>query len=220
MPGGDDLEALIATLKVAVATLREHGVRFVLGGSVAAWARGGPEPKNDLDLMVRPPDAEAALEALTKAGMRPERPPEEWLFKAWHSEVMIDLIFEPSGVEITDELLDRADTIPVMAVATPVMALEDVLVTMLCAIDEHSLDYSRLVAIARALREQIDWGRLRARTGGSPYAEAFFTLVESIGIAPAHAHAGGGAQSRVRVLDGRARSASESGPAAAASDSA
>ena len=184
MRSSDEFEALIATLKVAVSTLREHGVPFVLGGSVAAWARGGPEPKNDLDLMVRPRDAEAALEALAKAGMRPERPPEEWLFKAWHSEVLVDLIFEPSGVEITDEVLDRADTIPVMAVATPVMALEDVLVTMLCAIDEHSLDYSRLVAIARALREQIDWEALRVRTNGSPFAAAFFTLAEELQIAP------------------------------------
>ena len=65
------------------------------------------------------------------------------------------------------EIFCCADTIPVMAVATPVMALEDVLVTMLCAIDEHSLDYSRLVAIARALREQIDWRELHARTARS-----------------------------------------------------
>src|SRR5437588_10400322 len=102
-------ERLIDTLKLSVATLRERGIPFVLGGSLAAWARGGPEPKNDLDLMVRPQDAEAGLEALTEAGMRPERPPEEWLFKAWHSEVLIDLIFEPSGLAITDEVLDRAN---------------------------------------------------------------------------------------------------------------
>jgi hypothetical protein len=197
-----ELERLISTLKVAVATLRERGIPFVLGGSVAAWARGGPEPRNDLDLMVKPADAEAALGALADAGMRPERPAEEWLFKAWHSDVMIDLIFGPSGVEMTDEVLERADTVPVMAVATPVMALEDVLVTMLCALDEHALDYSRLVAIARALREQVDWERLRARTGDSPYARAFFTLVESLGIAPAAARVGPGARARVRVLDG------------------
>jgi len=205
-----ELDELVGTLKIAVAALRERGVPFVLGGSVAAWARGGPEPKNDLDLMVRPTDAEAALAAVAEAGMRPERPPEEWLFKAWRGNVMLDLIFEPSGLEITEEVLERADTIPVMAVATPVMALEDVLVTMLCSIDEHTLDYSRLVAIARALREQIDWARLRARTAGSPYAAAFFTLVESIGVvAPggqseSGARSGPGAHSRVRVLDGGA----------------
>jgi hypothetical protein len=75
---------------------------------------------------------------------------------------------------------------------------------MLCAIDEHTLDYSRVVAIARALREQIDWARLHARTSSSPYAGAFFTLVESIGIAHARLGAGGDGRDRVRVLPGGA----------------
>src|SRR5437016_13587556 len=111
----DDFDALIETLKVAVAALRECGVPFMLGGSLAAWARGGPEPKKDLDLMVKPKDAERALEALTRVGMRPERPPEEWLLKAWHGDVLVDIIFMPSGLELTDEVLGRADPIPVMA---------------------------------------------------------------------------------------------------------
>lgn len=197
-----EFKQLIDTLKIAVATLRDRGVPFVLGGSLAAWARGGPEPQNDLDLMLKPADADTALEALADAGMRVERPPEEWLYKAWRDEVMIDLIFKPAGFDVTDELLERADRISVAAVATPVMALEDVLVTMLCAIDEHALDYSRLVAIARAVREQIDWPQLEGRTAPSPYAQAFFTLVRGLGIAPPHAGAHHGGPSRVRVLPG------------------
>ena len=114
--------------------------------------------------------------------MRTEHPPEEWLYKAWHEDILVDIIFEPSGLDITDEVLARAETIPVMAVATPVMALEDMLVTMLCALDEHCLDYGALVAIARSLREQINWPDLRARADGTPYARAFFTLVEGLGI--------------------------------------
>ena len=117
---------------------------------------------------MQPNQAEAALEALSRAGMRVERPPEEWLFKAWHGAVLIDLIFEPSGLELTAEVFERAESIPVMALSTPVMALEDLLVTMLYALDEHALDYSGLLAIARALREQIDWPQLRARAAGSP----------------------------------------------------
>lgn len=198
----EEFQALIATLKLAVATLREHGIPFALGGGLAAWARGGPITQNDLDLMVKPDDAEAALNALATAGMRPERPPEEWLYKAWNGDVLADLIFCPSGLSVTDEVLDRADVIAVAAVSTPVMALEDVLVTMLMALDEHALDYSRLVAIARSLREQINWSLLRARTAGSPYAEAFFTLVEALGIAPTTARVQGRGQSRVRVLHG------------------
>src|SRR5579864_1012857 len=201
MASSREFEKLIATLKLTVATLRERGVRFALGGSLAAWARGGPVTQNDLDLMIKPDDAQAALAALADAGMRPERPPEEWLYKAWHEDVRIDLIFRPSGLEITNQVLERADVIPVAAVATPVLALEDVLVTMLCAIDEHTLDYSRLVAIVRSLREQIDWGSLRARTGASAYARAFFTLVEGLGIAPPTTGRGArGGPSRVRVL--------------------
>jgi hypothetical protein len=200
----EDFGALIETLKVVVSVLREGRVRFMLGGSLAAWARGGPEPKKDLDLMLKPEDAQRALDCLTAAGLRPERPPEEWLLKAYHDGVLVDLIFEPSGLEITDEVLDRADTIPVMAVGTPVMALEDALVTMLMALDEHSLDYTRLLAIARSLREQIDFERLRLRTSESPYAQAFFTLVKELGIAPADRPAGQESHSRVRVLPGGA----------------
>jgi hypothetical protein len=196
----DSFNALTQTLKVAVAALRDADIGFALGGSLATWARGGPEPQNDLDLMVMPHDADAALQALADAGMRTERPPEEWLYKAWHGDVLIDVIFHPSGLEIDDAVLERADMISVMAVETRVMALEDVLVTMLSAIDEHTLDYSRLIAIARSLREQIDWPRLWARTSGSPFSRAFRTLVEDLEIGPPKAGPSEPSRSRVRVL--------------------
>ncbi len=205
----DAFNALIDTMKVTVAALRDADVEFMLGGSMAAWVRGGPEPDNDLDLMVNPAQAEAALQVLADAGMRVERPPEEWLYKAWQGEVLIDLIFCPSGLELTDEVFARGETISVMALSTPVMALEDVLVTMLYALDEHALDYSRLLLIARALREQIDWPALRARANGSPYAKTFLTLVEELGVAPPAGRsrarvavdaAAGNARSRVRVV--------------------
>jgi Uncharacterised nucleotidyltransferase len=178
----DEFERLIDALKVAVAALRERGIPFMLGGSMAAWARGGPEPQKDIDLMLKPQDAEAALQALVEAGMRAERPPEDWLLKAYREDVLVDLIFGPSGIEVNDETLARAEMIRVMALDTPVMATEDMLVTMLCALDEHSLDYGALVAIARSLREQVDWATLRSRTANSPYARAFFTLVEELGL--------------------------------------
>jgi hypothetical protein len=193
-------------LKTAVATLRDADIPFVLGGSLAAWARGGPEPWNDLDLMVKPEDAERALEALAATGMRTERPPEEWLFKAWYGDVLIDLIFAPAGLRITQSVIERAEMMSVLAVATPVMAIEDVLATKLNALNEQqSLDYRPCLAIARSLRERIDWGRLRELTGTSPYAKAFFTLVEELGIAPARP-AGAGraspASANVRVISG------------------
>lgn len=200
MQHSDEFERLIDALKEVVATLRDRGIPFMLGGSMAAWARGGPEPQKDIDLMLKPQDAEAALQALVEIGMRPERPPEDWLFKAYRDDVLVDLIFGPSGIEMNDETLARAQSIRVMALDMPVMATEDMLVTMLCALDEHCLDYGALVGIARSLREQIDWPELRSRTANSPYARAFFTLIEELGIVEAAPRRRGAGH--VRVING------------------
>jgi hypothetical protein len=196
-----EFDRIEAALKRAVMALREAEVPFLLGGSLASWARGGPETRHDLDLMVKPEDADRALRALEAAGMRSERPPEEWLYKAWHGDVLIDVIFGPRGLEMTDEVLARGERLGVAGLDVEVMALEDMLATKLHALDEHSLDYSPLIQIARALREQIDWPTLRARTSASPYASAFFTLVEELGVADTT----DSPRARVRVIGQAAR---------------
>src|SRR5689334_9888542 len=97
-----DLEA---ALKHSAAALRRAEVPFLLGGSLASWARGGPETRHDLDLMVKPADKDRAVAALTDAGMRFEDPPEEWLVKAYDGDTLVDVIFAPKGMEITDETI-------------------------------------------------------------------------------------------------------------------
>jgi len=174
-----------ASLKKAAAAMREADVPFLLGGSLASWARGGPETTHDLDFMVKPEDAQRALEALEAAGMKTEQPPEEWLVKAWDGDVLIDLIHGPSGIDMTDEVIQRGEVLNVLSMEMRVMSLEDVITTKLEALTEHSLDYAGILQIARALREQIDWQVVRDRTHASPYAKAFFVLVEELGIAPA-----------------------------------
>lgn len=183
MAAGEDFTHFEATLKRAAAALREAGIEFALAGSLASWARGGPESRHDLDFLVRPGDAERALAVLEEAGMRPERPPEDWLYKAWDGDVLVDVIFEPSGLDV-DEALARAETLSVIALRIPVLALEDLLVTKLMSITEHRLDFSSLLRISRALREQIDWPDVRSRTNASPYARAFFTMLEALDVLP------------------------------------
>jgi hypothetical protein len=195
--------AIQASLKRAVAALREAGVPFLLAGSLAVWARGGPETRHDLDFVIKPEDADRALAVLEAAGMRTEKPPEEWLHKAWDGEVLIDLIYAPRGLDVTDEVIDRGELLHVIGITIPVMAIEDVLATKLNALHEHELDYTAVLRIARAVREQVDWAMLRARTHGSPYASAFFVLCEELDIVPADAHGWRGAE--VRVLTPRAR---------------
>jgi putative nucleotidyltransferase-like protein len=170
------------TLKKASAALRDAEIEFLLGGSLASWARGGPETRHDLDLMIRPRDRERAVQALEAVGMRAEDPPEEWLVKAWDGDILVDLIFWPKGIEVDDAVIARGEPMSVLGMEIRVMALEDVLVTKLMALTEHSLRYESLLPIARAVREQVDWEDVRARTAGSPFARAFFVMLEGLGI--------------------------------------
>jgi len=183
--GDRQFERLLAAMKRAGGALNDAGVPFALGGGLACWARGAPKTEHDVDLLVRPADAERAQQALAAAGMRTETPPEGWLLKAYDGEVLVDLIFEPQGGPIDDGLFERADELEVHAMRMQVAALEDVLVQKLLALKEQEPDFSSVLELARALREQVDWDDVRRRTEGSPFAKAYFTLLDELEIVPA-----------------------------------
>jgi len=176
------LDDILETLKRCAAALRDEDVPFMVGGGVAAWARGGPESIHDLDLIVKPEDAERALATLADAGLRTERPPEGWLLKAWDGPVLVDVIFEPQGMIVDDEALARAEVLNVKAMEVPVMPIADVIASKLMALNERWLDYDQLLQMARACREQVDWEDVRTRTAESPFARAFFEIVDGLGI--------------------------------------
>jgi hypothetical protein len=184
-----ELDEILETLKKCAAALREAEIPFMVGGGVAAWARGGPESIHDLDVMVRPEDADRALETLESIGLRGERPPEGWLLKAWDGEVLVDLIFQPQGLAIDEGAFARADIVNVKAMEVPVMPIADVMTSKLLALNERWLDYDQLIQMGRACREQVDWDEVRRRTCDSPFARAFFEIVDGLGISGASAPA-------------------------------
>jgi hypothetical protein len=201
MAGTISFDEIAASMKRAAAALRGADIEFALAGSLATWARGGPKSSHDLDFVIRERDGERALEALEAIGMRREDPPEEWLVKAWDENgVLVDLIFGPSGVD-ADRVLAGADVVNVLSMEIPVMALEDVIVTKVMSLTEHSIDYGTLLEMARALREQIDWAEVRRRTAESPFADAYFVILDRLEIVPAAGpgDVDGGDASRVRV---------------------
>jgi predicted nucleotidyltransferase len=180
-----EFERLLAAMKKAGGALNDAGVPFVLGGGLACWARGAPRTEHDVDLLVKPEDAERAQETLARAGMRTETPPEGWLLKAYEDGVLIDLIFDPHDGPIDDGTFERAEELEVHAMRMKVAALEDVLVQKLLALREQEPDFSSVLELARALREQVDWGEVRERTQGSPFAKAYFILLDELEIVPA-----------------------------------
>jgi hypothetical protein len=179
----DNHKRLTESMKRAAGILRNAGIPFMLAGGLASWARGGPQTDHDVDFFVKPEDADAALNALADAGMRVEKPPEGWLYKAYDADdVLIDLIFCPSGGQITDEHFERGEEREVLAARMMVASLEDVMTTKLLALSEQEPDFRSVLEISRMLREQIDWDQVRERTSESAFAKAFFTLVEELGI--------------------------------------
>ena len=164
----EDFPELAETMKRAAAALREAGVPFLLGGGMAGWARGGPPTDHDVDFYLVERDAERGLAALADAGFRPERPPEGWLLKAWDGDVLVDLIFHPSGGPVDDGYFERADELEVVSQPLLVASIDDVLATKLLAMTEQEPHYGPVLELARALREQVDWDALHERVAEAP----------------------------------------------------
>lgn len=178
-------ENLLTAMKNAAAALRDADIDVALAGGFAVYARGGPPTEHDVDFILKQEDAERAIDVLTQNAFRAERPPEGWLFKVFdENDSMIDLIFAPNGKpEVVPDILERAEMIEIYAITMKVMSVADVLATKLLTLKEHELDYESVLEIARSCREQIDWELLREATQESPYAKAFFTLAEELGLA-------------------------------------
>jgi predicted nucleotidyltransferase len=181
-PLDEDFDQLLEAMKKAARALKDAGIPFVLGGGLACWARGGPKTEHDVDLLVKPEHAEQAQQALANAGMRTEQPPEDWLLKAYENGVLIDLIFSPKGGPIDDEFFSRAEDLEVHAMRLKVAPLEDVIVQKLLTLSEQNPNFASVLELGRSLREQVDWEEVRERTKESPFAKAYFTLLEELEI--------------------------------------
>jgi hypothetical protein len=67
-------------------------------------------------------------------------------------------------------------------VRMPVISATQLLVSKLLAFSPHGCDFAEALPMARALREQIDWPRVRKETAESPYAFAFLVLLEKLDV--------------------------------------
>ncbi|MBL1074138.1 nucleotidyltransferase [Nocardia sp. 2] len=176
------IDRLLDTLTRVVNALLDNGVPFAVGGGCAVYARGGPASDHDVDIFVKPTDAQHARGVLAEVGLRPVDPAEDWLTKVYDGETLVDLIFRPNYRTVTDELLGRASWMRIGPTAAPVISGTDLMVDRLMVLDPHRLDFTKLLHIARDLREQVDWGQVRAETEMSPYARAFLGLLDDLGI--------------------------------------
>ena len=181
MPARND--ELRDALKRAASALKAHGPEFALAGSYALWVYGGPEPVHDVDFVVAEPDADTAAATLEQAGFSIERTPEDWLFKACvGDDFVIDVLHRLNGVPVDAATIRSADELDVLAIRMPVLSPTQVVTEKLCSLNEHHCDFAALLPAARAVREQVDWERVRADTADNDFAAAFLVLTDRLGI--------------------------------------
>lgn len=177
-------EGLAGTLKRVAAALKQSGIPFALGGSFAVYAHGGHSSDHDVDFLIREQDKDRALEELANVGFEVAEPPEDWLVKVFDQGRMVDLIYRPVESPVTDATLRDSEMLPVEAITMPVISATQLMIHKLLSYTQHHCDFATGLPVARSLREQIDWDRVRTETAGSPYAEAFLVLLDRLDVVP------------------------------------
>jgi hypothetical protein len=177
-------EALVTTLKRVASTLKQAEIPFALGGSFAVYAHGGHSSDHDVDFLLREEDKQRAVNALCAVGFTAEQPPEDWLVKVYDEGNMVDLIYRPVETPVTNDTLQDVVMRPVAAINMPVLSATQLMVHKLLSYTQHYCDFARGLPLARSLREQIDWPRVRTETVHSPYAEAFLILLDRLDVVP------------------------------------
>jgi hypothetical protein len=173
---------LLRSLAKVANTLRAADVPFALTGGCAVYARGGPPTTHDVDVLVIEEDVPRAVSALVAQGMRAADTPLDWLAKVYDGDRLVDLLHHPNAEPVTAEVLKRAEWMRVGAAEMPVATATDLMIDKLLVFGPHRCDFTEVLPIARALREQVDWQHVADRTVESPYAEAFLLLLKRLDI--------------------------------------
>lgn len=157
-------EAFVRVLSETVGTLEREGVPYVLMGGIGSATHGRPRWTHDIDVFLRPEDAKRALVALEACAFEVEETYPDWLFKAFKSDVMVDLIFKSSrGILLDEEMIRRAERIEFKGVEVLVIPPEDLIVIKAVVHDEHMPrhwhDALAILAVCN-----LDWGYLVQRS--------------------------------------------------------
>lgn len=179
-----DLPDLLDAMRRAADVLRSTDIPFALCGGLAVFARGGIPSDHDVDFLIREEDVERTLRALAEAGFRTERPPLNWLVKAYDGDVLIDLIFRPVDRPVTAATLADTDPISVFATILPVLSATELFIHTLTRLTTQECDFTGPLLQLRTIREQIDIDRVRDETKASPFARSFLVLAEELDLLP------------------------------------
>lgn len=164
---GLDEHAFARALAEVTQVLEGKGFDYVVIGGIPAIAYGRPHSTEDIDLLVRPNEADAVLDALAEAGFATKQEDPRWIYKAWLEGVLIDVIFRVKReVYLDDEMVERSRLRPYGEVQVRMCAPEDgIVIEALSHDDGRPLHWYN--ALAMLADQELDWEYLlrRARLG-------------------------------------------------------
>lgn len=109
-------QVFVDILGETIAAIEAVGIEYVLIGGVGSASLGRPRWTHDIDVLVRPDDADGVLEALDAASFETERTNEHWIFKALKRRVVVDVIFRTVGDIYLDDSMRARLGLPARAI--------------------------------------------------------------------------------------------------------
>jgi hypothetical protein len=159
----EDAELFWSVLGRAVDALEEEDLDYAVFGSVAAVRYGRPEGSEDIDLLVRPSDADRVLGVLGAAGFETDPIDPTWIYKATLDGVLVDIIFRvKGGIYLDEEVLAHRLRHEFDGRAAWLVAPEDSLVIEAVS-DEVQAPQHWFNALAILAMTDLDWEYLERR---------------------------------------------------------
>ena len=161
-------ETYLEVLADCVQAMGASGLPHAFMGGLASTIYGRERLTHDLDLLVRPEDAERTLEVLAAAGYRTEKSNPDWIYKAEKQGLLLDVIYRGTdGAEFDQEMERHVRRVEFAGIVVPIVAPEDLLTLKLAAFREDTArQWYDCLALLEA--QPIDWDYLCARAGRKP----------------------------------------------------
>lgn len=155
-------------LSDTVQAMEESGIRYVFIGGIASSGLGRPRSTHDIDVFVRPEDAEVALRALAKHGFSTERTDRTWLYKGVKNNILVDIIFRSKGeIYFDQEMYQKMTVAEYHGKRLRLIGPEDLLIIKAVAHSELTPGHWH-DAIGILTHANLDWAYLLRRAKRAP----------------------------------------------------
>lgn len=164
--GEDPAEETLQFYQGTLEALRDANVPFLVGGGFAfSHYTGIQRYTKDLDLFVRPQDAEWAVGVIEDAGYESRIIAPHWLGKAFCGDAFIDIVFSSgNGVAVVDdEWLLHSEPAEILGIDVQLSPVEEMIWSKAFVLERERYDGADVAHLIRARGDRLDWERLFRR---------------------------------------------------------